>query len=226
MPNHLFTGLCRTDRPGVRICVISPDGSTLSYDDVLGEDRELRGGARGGGREAGRPRGGAGRQVERGAVPLSRLRARRRGVPAAQPGLHAGRARVFHRRRRAGAGRRRARPARGDGGACGEDRRARRDAGLAGDGTLPALACSRRRAAWRDVERGPDDLAAMLYTSGTTGRPKGAMLTPRESALQRRGAGRGVALHAGRRADPRAADLPHARPVRGDQRDADGGRRA
>ena len=64
------------------------------------------------------------------------------------------------------------------------------------------------------------DLAALLYTSGTTGRSKGAMLTHENLQVQCRGPDGDLAFRRRRRVAPCPADLPHPWALRRHQHHA------
>ena len=70
------------------------------------------------------------------------------------------------------------------------------------------------KAEFATVERNPQDLAAILYTSGHDRALEGGHAHPRQPPVECADARRSVAFHGNGRAAARPADLPHPRPLR------------
>ena len=174
---NLFSRLFdKLDDPN-RLAIEMLDGTRISYGDLIARAGQMANVLVVARRQARRPRRGADRKIGAGAGALSRDGARGRGLSAAQHRLHAERARLLHRRRRAVAGGVRSLEGRGHRRDRGEGRSAKVETlGADGKGSLTDAA-AKADAAFATVARANDDLAAILYTSGTTGRSKGAMLT-------------------------------------------------
>jgi malonyl-CoA/methylmalonyl-CoA synthetase len=177
MANHLFSGLFQSNPPSDRTCLIRQDGTALTYGDV----RDLSARYAAAVAACGvMPGDRVAVQVEKSPealfLYLGVLRAGAAFLPFntaytlaevdyfigdAAPALVV------------------ADPARRDGVAeIAAKHGVKRVETLAADGSGSlADPATGQPAHFADVERGPDDLAAILYTSGTTGRSKGAMLT-------------------------------------------------
>jgi malonyl-CoA/methylmalonyl-CoA synthetase len=175
--NHLFSALLPPSRPSDRVCLVRPDRSDLTYDAVRRASAQYAAALSACGVE---PGDRVAVQVEKSAealfLYLGCLRAGAVFLPLntaytlSEVDYFVGDARpsliVVD-------------PSRWDGmAAIAAQRGTRRVETLAADGSgsLAKIAASQSDG-WMDVERGPGDLAAILYTSGTTGRSKGAMLT-------------------------------------------------